>query len=364
MRRSIPLILALIVVYLIAWPIREDPVGWDPPSAPKLSGPYEPNRYLARIEWLARGVGVGPEAVAVDRLGRVHTGLKDGRILRLSPDGAQVETIARTGGRPLGLAFDAEGNLFVADAVKGLLSISTGGSPSVLATGEGGVPFAFTDDLDVADDGTIYFSDASSKYPVDQYRGDFIEHRPLGRLLSYDRESKKVRRVLGDLYFANGVAVSGDQSFLLVCETSMYRVSRYWLAGPRRGSHDVFIDNLPGFPDNITFSRERGIFWLALFAPRDPLVDRLMPHPWLRKVVARLPLWVQPTPPRHAFVLGIDLTGRVVHNLQDSSPDSFAPITSVREHRGVLYLGSLERDAIGRVQGPPAPPSGKSTVER
>ena len=356
MRRSILLILALLVVYLIAWPIREDPVAWDPPPAPKLSGPYEPNRSLATVEWLARGVGVGPEAVAVDRLGRIHAGVKDGRILRLSPDGTQVETIARTGGRPLGLAFDSEGNLFVADAVKGLISISTGGSQSVLATEEGGVPFGFTDDVDVADDGTVYFSDASSKYSVGQYREDVLEHRPHGRLFSYDRQSKKVYRVVGDLYFANGVAVSGDQSFVLVCETSMYRVTRYWRAGPRQGTHDVFIDNLPGFPDNITFSRERGIFWLALFAPRDPMVDRLMPHPWLRKVVARLPLFVQPAPARHAFVLGIDPTGRVVHNLQDASPDSFAPITSVREHRGVLYLGSLERDAIGRVPGPPATP--------
>jgi hypothetical protein len=117
MRRSILLILALIVVYLIAWPIREDPVGWDPPPAPKLSGPYQPNTFLAKVEWLARGVGVGPEAVAVDRLGRIHAGVKDGRILRLSPDGTQVETIARTGGRPLGLAFDSGGGSLERDAI-------------------------------------------------------------------------------------------------------------------------------------------------------------------------------------------------------------------------------------------------------
>jgi sugar lactone lactonase YvrE len=352
LRRWILLALALLVVYLVAWPTPLDPVLWNPPPAPKLSGVYQPNTSLARTEWLARGVGVGPEAIAIDRLGRVHAGLRDGRVIRLSPDGARAETVANTGGRPLGLAFDPGGNLFLADGVKGLMSISPRGEQEILATGEGGQRFGFTDDVDVADDGTAYFSDASSKYSLGQYREDILEHRPYGRLLSYDPRAKRVERVLGDLYFANGVAVSGDQSFVLVCETSMYRVTRFWRSGPRKGSRDIFIDNLPGFPDNITFSRERGIFWLALFAPRNPMVDQLMPHPWLRKVVYRLPTWVQPAAARYALVLGIDPQGRVVHNLQDPSPDSFAPITSVREHRGMLYLGSLERDAIGRVPAP------------
>lgn len=346
------LALGLLAAYLLVWPTHVNPAAWEPAPAPKLTGVFESNSFLSRIQWLVRGVGVGPEAIAIDSLGRVHTGLKDGRIIKLTPDGAGFETIANTGGRPLGLAFDSGGNLFVADAKKGLLSLTPAGQLSVLAAGEGNLPFGFTDDIDLTDDGTVYFSDASSKYSVSHYRDDVLEHRPHGRLLSYDPKTKSVRRVLDQLYFANGVAISGDQSFVLVCETSMYRVSRLWLTGPRKGTHDIFIDNLPGFPDNITFSRERGIFWLALFAPRDPLVDRLMPHPGLRRVVDRLPLWVQPAPARYAFVLGIDMQGRVIHNLQDPSPSSFAPITSVREHRGTLYFGSLERDAIGRIRAP------------
>ena len=78
-----------------------------------------------------------------------------------------------------------------------------------------------------------------------------------------------------------------------------------------------------------------------------------MPHPWLRKILDRLPRLLQPAPVRHAFALGLNAKGDVVYNLQDPSPQSFAPITSVREHRGMLYLGSLERDAVGRVAAPP-----------
>jgi sugar lactone lactonase YvrE len=344
--------LLLLVAYLAAWPVPVDPVRWEPPAAPSMSGDYRPNQLLARTEYLARGVGVGPEAIAIDREGRVYSGLQDGRIIRLPVDGARAETIVNTGGRPLGMAFGPDGSLFVADAVKGLMSISPSGALTVLATEEGGQRFGFPDDVDVAQDGTIYFSDASFKFGLGQHRNDVLEHRPNGRLLSYDPRTKNVGRALGGLYFANGVAVSGDQSFVLVCETSAYRVTRLWRSGPKKGSRDVFIDNLPGFPDNITFSPARGVFWLALFAPRDAMADRVMPHPGLRKLIYRLPQWLQPAPARYAFALGIDLQGRVIHNLQDPSPQSFAPVTSVREHRGVLYLGSLERDAIGRVPAP------------
>ncbi len=350
--RWVLLVAALGLGYLLLWPTRVEPALWIPPPAPKLAGAYGPNDFLAAAEWLAKGEARGPEATAIDRDGRIYAGNRDGRVIRLSADGSRVETFARTGGRPLGMAFDSGGNLLAADAIKGLLSISPSGVVSVLATGQGGVPFALPDDVDVAPDGTVYFTDASFKYSLAEHRYDVIEHQPNGRLLAYDPASKTVSLAVGKMYFANGVAVSGDGSFVLVCETSAYRVRRFWRSGPRRGTADVFIDNLPGFPDNITFSRQRGIFWLALYAPRDALADELMPHPWLRKVVARLPTKLQPQTARHAFALGINPDGKVVYNLQDSSPQSFAPITSVREHGGMLYLGSIERDALGRVRAP------------
>jgi sugar lactone lactonase YvrE len=330
-----------------------NPAAWSPPTAPALSGRYQPNTYLAQTFWLAKGIALGPEATAVDADGRIYTGLRDGRILRLSADGQEVETLANTGGRPLGIAIDAKGNVITADGLRGLLSVTPQGKVEVLAQEEGGVRFGFADDVDIAADGKIYFTDASWRYGVHQYREDILEHRPNGRLLEYDPESRRASLALGGLYFANGVAVSADQSFVLVCETASYRVRRYWRSGPKKGAADIFIENLPGFPDNITLSREREIYWLALFAPRNRLVDASMPYPWLRKILDRLPRLLQPAPVRHAFALGLNAKGDVVYNLQDPSPQSFAPITSVREHRGMLYLGSLERDAVGRVAAPP-----------
>ena len=341
----------LAVLYLLLWPVPIDPVAWTPPPPPALDGDYAPNSYLANVERLDLPSGFGPEDVAVDSLGRIYGGLQDGRILRLTADGSNAETFADTGGRPLGLAFDRAGNLLVADAFKGLLSIAPDGTIDVLATEAGGIPFLFTDDLDVAPDGTIYFSDASYKYDQHHYKLDLLESRPNGRLVAYDPVTGATRVLLSDLYFANGIAVSPDGAFVLVNETGRYRVRRYWLAGSRAGTSDVFIDNLPGFPDGVS-SNGAGVYWVALASPRNALIDKLGPRPFARKVVTRLPSFVQPAPERYAFVLGLNAEGQVIHNLQNPTGRPFAIVTSVEQVGSMLYLGSLTEPALARIAAP------------
>lgn len=80
--------------------------------------------------------------------------------------------------------------------------------------------------------------------------------------MEYDPKSKKVTVLLRGLFFANGVALSKDKTFLLVAATSKGRVLRYWLQGPKRGRCEVFAQ-LPGFPDNVSRS-SKGEFWVAL----------------------------------------------------------------------------------------------------
>jgi sugar lactone lactonase YvrE len=225
--------------------------------------------------------------------------------------------------------------------------VDKSGAVKVLAVEADGVKFGCLNDLDVGADGTIYFSEASSKFPMSQFANDLLEHRPNGRLLALDPQTQKPRTLLRDLYFANGVAVSPDQSFVLVVETGKYRVRRLWLKEPKVGQNDIFIDNLPGFPDGIS-SNGRDRFWLALPTPRLAIVDRMLPRPFLRRIVARLPKFLQPAPKRYSFVLGLDQSGRVVENLQNGSPDCYAEISNVLEHNGALYLGSIGEDTIGR----------------
>lgn len=350
-------VVAAVVLYLLFWPVAISPQAWIPPPAPPLSGLYEQNSKLAGVERLVLvppGVGFAPEDVALDAENRIYAGLDDGRIMRLEADGTRSEVFSDTRGRPLGLVFDSTGNLIVADAIKGLLSIARDGSVTVLTTSADGVAFGCTNDLDVAADGTIYFTDASNKFPLTNYKADLLEHRGNGRFLAYDPKTKTTRTLLRDLTFANGVAVSSDQSFVLVVETAAYRIHRLWLTGPKAGQSDIFIEDLPGFPDGIT-SNGKGKFWLALVTPRDQTLDRLLPHPFLRKVVMRLPKFLQPAPKRYSFVLGLDLNGQVTDNLQNGSPDCYAQIANAVERGGSLYFGSIGESTVGRYRLPTHP---------
>src|ERR1051325_9782369 len=224
----------LLLAYLLLWPVPISPAAWTPPPAPELTGQYAQNSSLTQIERL-KIEGFAPEDVAFDSQDRIYCGDDLGRIWRFQRDGKNPQLFANTKGRPLGLIFDHEGNLIVADAMIGLMSISPDGKGTVLSTSADGVPFRCTNDLDVANDGTIYFTDASSKYPLTQLKEDVLEHQPNGRFFAYDPKTKQTRVLLNDLYFANGVAVSPDQTFVLVNDTSAYRVRRYWLSGPKQG---------------------------------------------------------------------------------------------------------------------------------
>uniref|UniRef100_A0A653E9V6 SMP-30/Gluconolactonase/LRE-like region domain-containing protein n=1 Tax=Pseudomonas marincola TaxID=437900 RepID=A0A653E9V6_9PSED len=166
MKKVLGLLLLLIAagaIFLVITPSPIDPLAWDAPTAPTLTGVLEPNDTLMKAELVGKGKLHGPEDTAVDAQGRVYAGQADGTIVRIDSND-KVELFADTQGRPLGMDFDAQGNLIVADAYKGLLSIDPQGAIKVLTTEAEGLPFAFTDDLDIASDGTIYFSDASSRF--------------------------------------------------------------------------------------------------------------------------------------------------------------------------------------------------------
>lgn len=337
------LVVALLA-YLSLWPVDITPTGWTPPPLVQQGPPAQAFKDIRRI---GLNVGVGPEGISFDEAGRIYAGYVDGRIVRFSADGRTHEELANTGGRPWGTFAAADGRtVLVADAIKGLLRV-TDGKVEVLATQSDGVPFRLTDDVLQASSGILYFSDASSKHGLDNMMADVFEHGAHGRLLSHDPRTGTTRTLASGLHVANGVAMGPDEAYVLVCETMAYRVMRYWLKGPRAGQIEPFIENLPGFPDNISYNGKDG-FWLAIVAPRDALLDRILPYPFLLKAVYRIPEIIRPKGAKQARVLKLSLDGKVIADLQDATDGAYAPITSVRERDGSLYLGSIEYPGIGQ----------------
>jgi sugar lactone lactonase YvrE len=351
-------IVALLALYLLLWPVPIDPVGWNPPEDPGLTGPYEVNNTLADAHLYPLAGGHGPEDTVLGPDGLVYTGLADGSVVRFSPDnGGTLEAIVNTGGRPLGLEFD-DNRLYIADAFVGLVYVdnatAASGHQVQLATDEvNGEKMIFVDDLGVASGGTVWFTDASRRFDQHDYVLDITESRPSGRLLSWDPDTGETTVHVEDLGFANGVTLGPGENYVLVNETMRYRIRRYWLTGEKAGQTDIFIDNLPGFPDNLSYNGE-DLFWVALVYPRDTTIDSVMPRPFLRKIIMRLPEALRVSEPDPlALVIALDHSGEVVHNLQDHS-GHYHTVTSVNEADGYLWLGSLIQPHAARIPVPQA----------
>jgi sugar lactone lactonase YvrE len=251
--------------------------------------------------------------------------------------------IADTGGRPLGIEVDPrDGSLVVCDAYRGLLRLTGDGKITSLSHLAGGTRILLCNNAAVARDGTVYFTDSSNRFPVSHWRRDLLEHRPNGRVLAFDPASRRTDVVAEGFYFPNGVALTPDEDALLLCETVSHRLLRLSLSD---GAVRV-LNELPAYPDNMS-SVGDGTYWIALASPRVALVEKLLPHPTLRRIAAVFPARLQPQPLPYTIAALVDGDGAVLRTLH--GPDGrYVMATGVRQHGDTLWLGSLTEKAIAR----------------
>ncbi len=354
LRSIVYMLAALSVVTVIVLFIRSDvePQTWTPAPLPAMSGEFLPPESSGfEVNRLTRMPSLGPEDVARDGLGRYYTGLGDGSIIRFTDTQGQLpEVIANTGGRPLGLQFDASGSLIIADAIKGLMKLWPDGKLEVLVDEFNGKPMRLVDDLDIASDGTIWFSDASQRFGLEVFMKDFLEASFTGRLLSYAPSTKTTAVHMDGLFFANGVALGPDEEFVLVNETGTGRIHRLWLKTGRAGQQDVFHEGLPGHPDNLSFNGT-DTFWVALPGLRDAAKERTSNSLFVRKLLGGLPIAALTVRSTAGFVVGLDTDGAVTHVLFED-PVAVSSITSVNQFGDRLLLGSLTAQHVMSVPVP------------
>jgi ribose transport system permease protein len=374
------LLLAVAVVLDIRWLKNRDKVlnelyvapihhrMGDTQSALPASGtPYALNDRLAKTEYIGLGEIEGPEDVILDRDDHLYCGTRHGEIVRfLAPDYKRSEVFAHTGGFPLGLAFDREGNLLSCVGAMGLYSISKSGAVTKLSAETRRSWTSIVDDArlrdpndcDVAPDGRIFFTDSTTRYDAHEWAVDSIESRPTGRLLCYDPKSGKTTTILDRYRYANGVCIAHDGKSLFMAESWACRVYRYWFDGPKAGQVECVIKDMPGYPDNINRASD-GTYWMAWLGMRTPSFDLALRSPGMRKrMTRRLPQdeWLFPNI-NTGGVVKFDETGRIVETLGDLSGESHPMVTSMREHKGWLFVGGILNNRIGRYRIPGADPT-------
>ena len=180
---------------------------------------------------------------------------------------------------------------------------------------------------------------------------DCLESRGNGRIICYDPSSGATRTVLKNLVFPNGICMTHDGHSFLFAETWACRVSRYWFDGPKKGTVERVIADLPGYPDNINRASD-GTYWLALVGIRTPALDLALKMPGFRRRMARRIApdeWMFPNINTGCLVR-FDENGRVIETLWDLGGESHPMITSMREHKGHLYIGGILNNRVGRLK--------------
>jgi sugar lactone lactonase YvrE len=367
-----------VFAYLAFWPVPADPVTWAPEKNPGYTGEHLVNHKLSGLQQLALGSGQeGPEFI-VAHAGVLYTGLANGDVLRVNTDGQSHEVVVNTGGRPLGLDVDGQGRLLVADAMRGLLRVSGRGTEAQVETLLTAVshpvkddPVRYADAIKVGPGGVLWLSDATRRFGAREQGGTFeasvldvLEHSCTGRIIRQDPATLAARVALTGLCFPNGIEFSADGKTMYISETGTYRILSIDLdklatvraaegdtgvptlaEAMKQGAAGVFVDNLPGFPDNLTRSSS-GRLWVGLTKPRSSVVDALADHPFARSVTLRLPRFLWPVPKAYGHVIAYDDTGKVVDDLQDPT-GVYPETTAATEADGKLFIQSLHARTIG-----------------
>ncbi|WP_339028302.1 SMP-30/gluconolactonase/LRE family protein [Bradyrhizobium symbiodeficiens] len=329
-----------------------------PPTEIGSGGPFEQNDKLRDVSLIGLGRIEAPEDVILDRNDVLYAGSRHGDIIRFfPPDYERMEVFAHIGGQPLGMAFDKQDNLYVCIGGMGLYRITPDGTVEK-ATDETNRSLysvnddsrlRLADDLDITDDGLIFFSEATVRYEMDEWPVDGLEARGNGRIICYDTKTGTTHTALRGLKFPNGVAIASDGQSILFAETFGCSIKRYWFAGPKKGDVEIVMDNLPGYPDNINLASD-GNYWLALVGMRSPSLDLAWKMPGFRRRMAkRVPVdeWLFPNI-NTGCVVKFNEQGKILESFWDLKGLNHPMITSMREHRGYLYLGGIANNRIGR----------------
>ena len=223
----------------------------------------------------------GSEGPCVTAAGRIFlVSPPQGRILEYR-EGSGVSELVTYKGAPAGLQTDPEGNLWVADMMRGIVKVSSDGEVIPIVETFEGQPMRGCNDLAFDSVGNLYFT-APAGSSADHKTGEVFCRLSDGR----------VHRLAGGFAFSNGIAVSADDRTLVVAETFTRSLIAFSLEGPglvesRRvfavmsGSHRVGADGMDFDERGRLISTNYGEDCLDVLLP-DGTLERRVDLPFAR----------------------------------------------------------------------------------
>eukprot|EP00276_Gloeochaete_wittrockiana_P009763 CAMPEP_0184648960 /NCGR_PEP_ID=MMETSP0308-20130426/6229_1 /TAXON_ID=38269 /ORGANISM="Gloeochaete witrockiana, Strain SAG 46.84" /LENGTH=380 /DNA_ID=CAMNT_0027081307 /DNA_START=69 /DNA_END=1211 /DNA_ORIENTATION=- len=354
--------LAAILAFFVITPSPVDPIKREfAPCSTPLGGALKPNQLLAtQSRVFGEDVLIGPEGQACDANGRsAVAGSIDGKIFKVFAENSTVALVFETGGRPLGVAVDREGIIWACVVAKGLVRIDLAANTLEVVIPLGNHSLQYPNDLAISSDGIIYFTDCSQHRPqlIDGrwgtmlgYKYEWFEGKKTGRLLSYNIASGEVQTLYTGFSYANGVALSSKEDYVVIGETCLRRVWRYWLKGPKIGTAEVLLSDIPGYIDNVRLAMpaKGDRFWLGIHGLPSSL-EFLFDYPFIIKQIAKLPPRFHPH--MNPYGLAIEMTvidegAQITDSLHDPSGKVIPTVATVCECDGVLYIGTLTGKGI------------------
>ncbi|MGA2552920.1 MAG: strictosidine synthase [Burkholderiaceae bacterium] len=324
-------------------------------TVPVMDGALKPNRALENATVVAELPGIEDLASDGQKLwvaaGNILYELVGEELHKVETFDAPITGLAVRSASERALAIGGQKIVVVGGAHGGAILTSLGSEPLLSVNA-----------LAFDEEGNLYFTEGSARYPLEKWNFDLMSLGQSGRVGYWSLTDNSAREVRRGLAYPFGVLVSGAE--ILVSESWRHRVLRLGQGKPVELLHE-----LPGYPSRLSGALGGG-FWLTCFVCRTQLVEFVLREPdYRRRMMEEVDprYWVAPAlssgtsfleplqgagvkqmgvlkpwaPPRsYGLVVRVSASGEILYSFHSRVDGHHHGITAVCECGGALYVAS------------------------
>ena len=295
-----------------------------------------------------------PLAVAAQD-GWLYAAVAGNKIIRVREDGTGLAEVFSTEGPVTAMTFAPDGSLYLAGGA-GLYRASFDGwavDVKPLLTQLDGAPLTAPTALAAAPDGMLYFTQyadvpAMAEDPRQGFFTELLAHSGTGAVYGLDPATGEVVQVTGGLSGAGGLAVSADGETLYLSETNARRV---WQCPVSARGEDItqqgslVLEGLDGYAAGLHRAPD-GNVWVAVCGTPVDWVDKMAPHPLVRKMALNLPRltqrWLLTPAADTGWAICFAPDGTLVRAAAVPTPKHGGRITGVWETEETIWLANAD----------------------